>query len=47
MSRVLHTAQALVDVILEIDGLPPRGGNANVRREQKYAGGAVTARTAT
>ena len=29
MSRVLHTAQALVDVILEIDGLPPRGGNAN------------------
>ena len=42
MSRVLHTAQALVDVILEIDGLPPRGGNANVRREQKYAGGAVT-----
>src|SRR5699024_3797571 len=42
MSRVLHTAQALVDVILEIDDLPPRGGNANVRREQKYAGGAVT-----
>ncbi|WP_394216268.1 PfkB family carbohydrate kinase [Brachybacterium vulturis] len=42
MSRVLHTAQALVDVILEIDDLPPRGGNANVRREQRYAGGAVT-----
>lgn len=42
MPRVLHTAQALVDVILEIDALPARGGNVNVRRERKYAGGAVT-----
>lgn len=42
MPRVLHTAQALVDVILEIDELPPRGGNANARSERWYAGGAVT-----
>ena len=42
MPRVLHTAQALVDVILEIDELPPRGGNANARSETWYAGGAVT-----
>ena len=42
MSRVLHTAQALVDVILEVDALPTRGGNANARSERRYAGGAVT-----
>lgn len=42
MPRVLHTAQALVDVILEVDALPLRGGNVNARSEQKYAGGAVT-----
>ncbi|MBB5832448.1 PfkB family carbohydrate kinase [Brachybacterium aquaticum] len=42
MPRVLHTAQALVDVVLEIDALPPRGGNANARSEHRYAGGAVT-----
>jgi sugar/nucleoside kinase (ribokinase family) len=42
MSRVLHTAQALVDVILEVDALPARGGNANARSERRYAGGAVT-----
>ncbi|MGO1947462.1 PfkB family carbohydrate kinase [Brachybacterium alimentarium] len=42
MPRVLHTAQALVDIVLEIDELPPRGGNANAQSEQWYAGGAVT-----
>lgn len=42
MPRVLHTAQALVDVILEIDALPLRGGNANAASERWYAGGAVT-----
>lgn len=42
MPRVLHTSQALVDVILEVDALPERGGNANARRETTYAGGAVT-----
>ena len=42
MPRVLHTAQALVDVILEVDHLPERGGNTNARSERSYAGGAVT-----
>ena len=42
-ARVLqHPAEVLVDVILEIDELPPRGGNANARSETWYAGGAVT-----
>ncbi|MGP9680763.1 PfkB family carbohydrate kinase [Brachybacterium sp. AOP3-A1-3] len=42
MSRVLHTAQALVDIVIEVEDLPPRGGNANALSEQWYAGGAVT-----
>jgi hypothetical protein len=28
MSRVIHTAQALVDVVVEVDAVPVRGGNA-------------------
>ncbi|WP_193105699.1 PfkB family carbohydrate kinase [Brachybacterium sp. FME24] len=42
MPRVLHTAQALVDIVVELEDLPPRGGNANALSEQWYAGGAVT-----
>ena len=42
MPRVLHTAQALVDVVIEVPELPPRGGNTNALSEQRYAGGAVT-----
>ncbi|WP_246955084.1 PfkB family carbohydrate kinase [Brachybacterium sp. Marseille-Q7125] len=42
MPRVLHTAQALVDIIVEVDALPERGGNTNARSEQRYAGGATT-----
>ncbi|MCT2176938.1 PfkB family carbohydrate kinase [Brachybacterium muris] len=42
MPRVLHTAQALVDVILEVPSLPPRGGNVNASSEKRYAGGAST-----
>lgn len=42
MPRVLHTAQALVDVVIEVAELPPRGGNANALSQQRYAGGAVT-----
>ncbi|HJB08914.1 MAG TPA: bifunctional hydroxymethylpyrimidine kinase/phosphomethylpyrimidine kinase [Candidatus Brachybacterium merdavium] len=42
MPRVLHTAQALVDVVIEVPELPPRGGNTNAISEQRYAGGAVT-----
>lgn len=42
MPRVLHTAQALVDVVLEVPALPERGGNVNAPAERRYAGGAVT-----
>jgi sugar/nucleoside kinase (ribokinase family) len=41
MSRVIHTAQALVDVVVEVDGLPVRGGNAVATSYHRYAGGAV------
>ncbi|MFC0674873.1 PfkB family carbohydrate kinase [Brachybacterium hainanense] len=41
MPRVLHTAQALVDVVVEVPALPGRGGNVNATREARYAGGAV------
>jgi sugar/nucleoside kinase (ribokinase family) len=41
MSRVIHTAQALVDVVVEVDALPVRGGNAVATSYQRYAGGAV------
>src|SRR5690625_1156646 len=36
------TPQALVDVVIEVPELPPRGGNTNAISEQRYAGGAVT-----
>ncbi len=41
MSRVIHTAQALVDVVVEVDALPVRGGNAVATSYHRYAGGAV------
>ncbi|MFC8501843.1 PfkB family carbohydrate kinase [Pedococcus sp. NPDC057267] len=41
MTRVIHTAQALVDVVMEVDALPRRGGNAVARSYERYAGGAV------
>ncbi|WP_237769945.1 PfkB family carbohydrate kinase [Ornithinimicrobium sp. CNJ-824] len=41
-SRVIHTGQALVDVVLEVGGLPVRGGNVNAHSSQRYAGGAVS-----
>lgn len=41
MPRVLHTAQALVDVVLEVPALPARGDNVNARTLNRYAGGAV------
>ena len=40
--RVVHTAQALVDEVVEVDALPPRGGNAVGRALHRRAGGAVT-----
>lgn len=42
MPRVLHTAQALVDMVLEVPALPPSGGNTNAVSEERYAGGATT-----
>ena len=40
--RVIHTAQALVDVVVEVPGLPRRGGNVMADVATRYAGGAVT-----
>ena len=41
MPRVVHTGQALVDVVVDVPGLPPRGGNVMATSYQRYAGGAV------
>lgn len=40
--RVIHTAQALVDVVVEVPALPRRGGNVMAEVATRYAGGAVT-----
>lgn len=40
--RVIHTAQALVDVVVEVPALPRRGGNVMAASSARYAGGAVT-----
>ncbi|KRE62210.1 PfkB family carbohydrate kinase [Nostocoides sp. Soil756] len=40
--RVIHTAQALVDAVMEVPALPRRGGNVMATSYQRYAGGAVT-----
>lgn len=42
MARVIHTGQAMVDLVVEVDHLPPRGGNVMAERTQRHAGGAVT-----
>lgn len=42
MPRVLHTSQALVDVVVEVPHLPSRGNNVNATSHNRYAGGAVT-----
>ena len=39
--RVIHTAQALVDEVVEVESLPVHGGNAVARSYARYAGGAV------
>ncbi len=42
MSRVLHTAQALVDIVVSVPHLPERGQNVNaIGMPHAYAGGAV------
>jgi sugar/nucleoside kinase (ribokinase family) len=43
MSRLIHTGQALVDLTLEVPGLPRRGGNINATGSARWAGGAVNA----
>ncbi|WP_134773132.1 PfkB family carbohydrate kinase [Ornithinimicrobium flavum] len=40
--RVIHTGQALVDLVVEVPQLPPRGGNVNARTTTRHAGGSVT-----
>ena len=42
MSRVVHTGQALVDVVVEVPALPERGQNVMATSSTNYAGGAVT-----
>lgn len=42
MSRVIHTGQALVDLVLEVETLPPRGDNVMARSARRYAGGSVS-----
>ena len=42
MSRVIHTGQALVDVVVEVPHLPDRGQNVMAASATDYAGGAVT-----
>jgi sugar/nucleoside kinase (ribokinase family) len=42
MPRVIHTAQALVDAVMEVPSLPARGGNVMATSYERYAGGAVT-----
>ncbi len=42
MPRVIHTAQALVDAVIEVPHLPARGGNVMATSYRRYAGGAVT-----
>lgn len=42
MNRVIHTGQALVDVVVEVPDLPARGQNVMASSATDYAGGAVT-----
>ena len=42
MTRVIHTGQALVDVVVEVPDLPARGQNVMAASATDYAGGAVT-----
>jgi sugar/nucleoside kinase (ribokinase family) len=42
VSRVIHTGQALVDVVVEVPDLPARGQNVMASSATDYAGGAVT-----
>ncbi|MGJ6981389.1 PfkB family carbohydrate kinase [Aestuariimicrobium soli] len=41
MPRLIHTAQALVDLVCEVPGLPPRGGNVMAAGATRQPGGAA------
>ena len=41
MARMIHTGQALVDVTVEVPGLPARGQNAMATSYARHAGGAT------
>ncbi|MGL3148971.1 PfkB family carbohydrate kinase [Microbacterium sp. A82] len=40
--RVIHTGQALVDLVIEVPDIPARGQNVMAGSDAQYAGGAVT-----
>jgi len=42
VTRVIHTGQALVDVVIEVPDLPARGQNVMATSVTDYAGGSVT-----
>ena len=44
MSRVIHTGQALVDVVVAVPDLPARGQNVMATSVADHAGGAATVR---
>ncbi len=41
MARMIHTGQALVDYVLDVPHLPPRGGNVYAGTDRRLAGGSV------
>lgn len=41
-ARVIHTGQAMVDLVVEVPHLPVRGGNVMADTATRYAGGSVT-----
>lgn len=42
VTRVIHTGQALVDLVVEVGSIPPRGGNVMAQSFTRYAGGSVS-----
>lgn len=40
--RVIHSGQAMVDLVVEVPHLPVRGGNVNATTATRWAGGSVT-----
>ena len=42
VTRVIHTGQALVDLVVEVGFLPRRGGNVMAESFTRYAGGSVS-----